>query len=102
MRLKKRAKAKKETVRCVDDDGTEKQVPYTRFAYPGASDWPLTSIQAREAIVSQDADSCTEAEVHEREATAEDLQPGENNSPPKINRKCTSVRPKAKRIRAKF
>ncbi|KAJ5848907.1 CAZyme family GH18 [Penicillium rubens] len=83
--LGKRAKAKKEFIDCEDDDKTKTRVHYTRFAYPGASEWPLTSVQAREAIVNAKMGSCTETEVREQEATEADLNAGENNSPPNIN-----------------
>jgi hypothetical protein len=92
MLLQKRAKAKKEFLNCEDDDKTKKKVTYTRFAYPGASQWPITFVQVREAIVVVNADGCTETKVHERQATAEELQPGENNSPPKINSKGKSAK----------
>jgi hypothetical protein len=94
--LGKRAKAKKEFIDCEDDDKTKTRVHYTRFAYPGASEWPLTSVQAREAIVNAKMGSCTETEVREQEATEADLNAGENNSPPNINSKWMSVKIKAK------
>lgn len=85
--LEKRAKAKKETLICKDKDGTKKTIHYTRFAYPGAGEWPATSIQVREAIVLANSGSCTSTTVEEQEASTEDRKPGENNSPPAINSK---------------
>lgn len=89
--LGKRAKAKQESADCVDKDGSEKKkIKYTRFAYPGSSEWPATSVQVREAVGLVNSESCTNTEVEEREATTEDRAPGPGNSSPEVNSKCST------------
>ncbi|KAJ5981002.1 hypothetical protein N7481_008300 [Penicillium waksmanii] len=46
---------------------------FKKFAYPGASQWPITSIQVQEAIVVQNENRCSATGVTERPARAEDL-----------------------------
>ncbi|KAJ5537862.1 Chitinase II [Penicillium frequentans] len=83
--LGKRAKAKQESADCEDKDSSVKKIKYTRFAYPGSSKWPATSIQVREAVGLVNSESCTNTEVEEREATTEDRAPGPGNSSPEVN-----------------
>lgn len=91
MLLEKRGNVKKEEFICKDKDGKERQILYTRFGYPGSSKWALTTACAQEAIDLKVENRCTDTGVVERQATADDLKPGENNKPPRINSECSSA-----------
>lgn len=97
MHLEKRANVKKEEVKCTDEKG-DKLIQYTRFAYPGASKWALKTACAQEAVDFKEEESCTTTEVVERQATADDLKPGDNNEAPHINSERSSAKATAKTI----
>ncbi|THC90472.1 hypothetical protein EYZ11_010063 [Aspergillus tanneri] len=73
VRLEKRAKAKKLTFECKDKDGTVHKVTYTRSAYPGGSEWALTTAAARQAVDLDQREMCVNTRVRERP-----LREGEN------------------------
>jgi hypothetical protein len=64
--LEKRAKAKKLTFSCKDAEGTNQQITYTRWAYPGGTEWDLASDTALHAVDFVDEADCGNTAVEER------------------------------------
>ncbi|KAJ5787585.1 CAZyme family GH18 [Penicillium paradoxum] len=82
--LQTRAKAAKKSIICKTVDGVIKTIEYTRFAYPGPSDWLQEGVQKpsavkqkmiEEAVDLDDAEDCGNCDVRQREATKSELKP---------------------------
>jgi hypothetical protein len=88
---------------CHDENGITKVLKYTRFAYPGTSDWSQLRAKKKDprkqsvvdhTVVNNDPADCADTDVRERQATNEELTTpsvpeGETRPKPKFNSECS-------------
>jgi hypothetical protein len=84
--LQKRANSKVLYFECVDKDGIDRLIRWTRFAYPGSKDWlelktkdakkdPKKKKAIDQTVDLDTSDDCGNTAVRQRTATTQELNP---------------------------